>query len=68
MMRYLNEKHKKEKYNIKKKASSKHTPPDVIDRAPLFIIEMSEMETTQSLQYVSPDVALELPDPICDHT
>ncbi len=40
----------------------------MIDRAPLLIIEMSDMEKPQLLQQVSPDVALELPDPISDHT
>jgi hypothetical protein len=54
----------------KQKAGSKYTieVPDVIDRASLLIIEMPDMATTQSLQYVSPDVALELPVPISDHT
>ena len=53
---------------MKQKAKSKHALPDVIDRAPLLIIEIPVMETLQSLQYVSPDVAFELPDTICDHT
>jgi hypothetical protein len=45
-----------------------HTSPDVIDRASLLMIEISDMETLQLLQYVSPDVELELPDPMFDHT
>jgi hypothetical protein len=54
----------------RQRAKQKYTieVPDVIDRVSLLIIEMPDMARTQSLQYVSPDVALELPVPICDHT
>jgi hypothetical protein len=41
--------------------------PDVFDRAPLFIIEMPDKATPQSIQSVSPDVELES-DPAVDHT
>jgi hypothetical protein len=44
------------------------TLPDVFDRVTLPTIETCDIATAQSLQYVSPDAALEYPDPIFDHT
>ena len=52
----------------KKIKRAARTLPDVFDWVTLPTIETCDIATAQSLQYVSPDAALELPNPICDHT
>jgi hypothetical protein len=49
-------------------AGNQRTLPGVIDRATLLLVETFDMTTTQSMQCVSADVALELPNPIYEYT